>query len=135
VCESCLVLNHAKCIIKSYLSWLKDSDFDSACSLCGTNLEDDDCVRLVCYDLFHKKCLDQQQKSLPANTVYSCPKCNVAIFPPPNLVSPVADILRAWLSNVNWAKTELNLNMPIVSFTIMQIETSFNFYFCLVVYG
>lgn len=104
-------------MIKSYLQWLKDSDFDSTCSLCGSNLEDDDCIRLICYDLFHKKCLNERQKALPANTApsgHSCPSCSAIIFPPPNLVSPVADALRIWLSQTSWAGNEVN--MPMVSF-------------------
>lgn len=103
-------------MIKSYLQWLKDSDFDSTCSLCGSNLEDDDCIRLICYDLFHKKCLNERQKALPANTApsgHSCPSCSAIIFPPPNFVSPVADALRIWLSQTSWAGNELN--MPMVS--------------------
>lgn len=138
VCESCLVLNHRKviaknftikfptnshssksfqlfqCVIKSYLQWLKDSDYDSTCSLCGTNLEDEDCIRLICYDLFHKKCLNERQAALPANTApsgHSCPSCTAIIFPPQNLVSPVADALRIWLSQVTWGRNELNLPM------------------------
>lgn len=134
VCESCLVLNHRKvnfksflrflfqkflrfqCVIKSYLQWLKDSDYDSTCSLCGTNLEDEDCIRLICYDLFHKKCLDEREEKLPANTApsgHSCPACSAIIFPPPNLVSPVADALRLWLSQMKWGRNELNLPMVI----------------------
>lgn len=100
-------------MIKSYLQWLKDSDYDSTCSLCGTNLEDEECVRLICYDLFHKKCLNSREEQLPANTApsgHSCPSCSAIIFPPPNLVSPVADALRIWLTTVSWGR-ELNLPM------------------------
>lgn len=124
----CLLL---QCVIKSYLQWLKDSDFDSTCSLCGSNLEDDDCIRLICYDLFHKKCLNERQKQLPANTApsgHSCPCCSAIIFPPPNLVSPVADALRIWLSQTSWAGSELN--MPMVSAIARinhQLTISFSF--------
>lgn len=98
-------------MIQSYLQWLKDSDFDSSCTLCGVNLEDDDCIRLICYDLYHKRCLDERQKALPPHTAptgHVCPKCNTCIFPPQNLVSPVADALRVWLSQVSWGRNELN---------------------------
>ncbi|CAG9807065.1 unnamed protein product [Chironomus riparius] len=114
VCESCLVLNHRKCVIQSYLQWLKDSDYDSSCSLCGTDLESDDCIRLICYDLFHKKCLEERQSALPSTTAASghqCPKCDACIFPSSNLVSPVADALRIWLSQVNFGRNEMNLPM------------------------
>ncbi|KAG5671406.1 hypothetical protein PVAND_001604 [Polypedilum vanderplanki] len=110
VCESCLVINHRKCVIQSYLQWLKDSDYDSTCSLCGIDLESEDCIRLVCYDLFHKKCLEQRQLKLPATTAaagHTCPKCQQSIFPPPNLVSPIADTLRIWLSEVSWGRNEI----------------------------
>lgn len=110
VCENCLVVSHRKCVIQSYLQWLKDSDFDATCSLCGTDLESEDCIRLVCYDLFHKKCLDQRQRELPQTTSaagHKCPKCDDIIFPNPKLVSPVADQLRVWLASVSWGRNEI----------------------------
>lgn len=101
-------------MIQSYLQWLKDSDYDATCSLCGTDLESDDCIRLICYDLFHKKCLEDRQSKLPPNTSmqgHKCPKCDTCIFPSQNLVSPVADSLRIWLSQVTFGRSEMNLPM------------------------
>ncbi|XP_078586129.1 zinc finger protein-like 1 homolog, partial [Branchiostoma floridae x Branchiostoma japonicum] len=121
VCEHCLVSNHPKCIVQSYLQWLQDSDYNPQCSLCGGALADGDVVRLICYDVFHWSCLNNvfhwsclnsYAQKLPANTApagYTCPKCNSGIFPPPNMVSPVADNLRSWLSQVNWARAGLGL--------------------------
>ncbi|CAO1441181.1 unnamed protein product [Diamesa hyperborea] len=112
VCEHCLVVSHRKCVIQSYLQWLKDSDFDSTCTLCRINFEDEDCIRLVCYHLFHWRCLNERQSSLPSNTApsgHGCPTCNTCLFPPQNLVSPVADALRIKLGNVHWGRNELNL--------------------------
>ena len=59
-------------------------------------------MRLVCYHLFHWSCLDAYCRSLPPDTApagYLCPVagCNCQIFPPDNLVSPVADKLRSVL--------------------------------------
>jgi hypothetical protein len=107
-----MVVVHKKCIVQSYLQWLKDSDYDPNCTLCGSNLETDDCVRLTCYHVFHFKCLNDRQSKLPINTApggHTCPICKSGIFPPSNLVSPVADALRHRLSQVNWGRNELGL--------------------------
>ncbi|XP_055622245.1 zinc finger protein-like 1 homolog isoform X2 [Toxorhynchites rutilus septentrionalis] len=112
VCENCMVVNHTKCTVQSYIQWLKDSDFDSTCTLCGSLLDNEDCVRLICYHVFHWKCLNARQQSLPANTAppgHTCPSCSDPIFPPANLVSPVADVLRMRLGQVNWARNVLEL--------------------------
>ncbi|BFZ07949.1 hypothetical protein BsWGS_10988 [Bradybaena similaris] len=115
VCEHCLVANHGKCIVKSYLQWLQDSDYSPLCTLCHQNLSDEEygeCVRLSCYDVFHWSCLNQYAQRMPAQTApagYSCPLCSACIFPQANLVSPVADALRALLQQVNWARAGLGL--------------------------
>lgn len=115
VCEHCLVANHSKCVVQSYLQWLQDSDYDPTCRLCGKNLADESfgpCVRLVCYDLFHWACLDSFERGLPANTApagYTCPICNAGLFPPANAASPVVDALKELLSKVNWARAGLGL--------------------------
>ncbi|XP_033639974.1 zinc finger protein-like 1 homolog isoform X1 [Asterias rubens] len=114
VCEHCLVANHPKCIVKSYLQWLQDSDYDIRCSLCHSELADGDVVRLLCYDVFHWSCLDEYARQLPPHTApagYTCPSCNVGIFPPGNMVSPVAEVLRESLSRVNWARAGLGLSL------------------------
>uniref|UniRef100_A0A0B7B8D6 RING-type domain-containing protein n=1 Tax=Arion vulgaris TaxID=1028688 RepID=A0A0B7B8D6_9EUPU len=115
VCEHCLVANHGKCIVKSYLQWLQDSDYSPLCTLCHQNLADEEygpCVRLSCYDVFHWACVNQYAQQLPAQTApagYTCPLCNTCIFPQANLVSPVADALRTLLQQVNWARAGLGL--------------------------
>ncbi|XP_070578448.1 zinc finger protein-like 1 homolog [Ptychodera flava] len=112
VCEHCLVANHPKCIVQSYLHWLQDSDYDASCTLCKVSLSEGEVVRLICYDIFHWECLDQYAKEFPANTApagYTCPTCKNGIFPPNNLVSPVADALKQQLSRVNWARAGLGL--------------------------
>lgn len=115
VCEHCLVANHNKCIVQSYLQWLQDSDYSPNCALCSNSLSDEacgECVRLTCYDVFHFACLNQYAQKLPANTApagYTCPTCNAGIFPPSNNASPVADMLREALIKVNWARAGLGL--------------------------
>uniref|UniRef100_A0A182IUE4 Zinc finger protein-like 1 homolog n=1 Tax=Anopheles atroparvus TaxID=41427 RepID=A0A182IUE4_ANOAO len=112
VCENCMVVTHTKCTVQSYIQWLKDSDYDSNCMLCGSPRESDDCVRLICYHVFHWKCLNARQQMLSPNTApggHTCPICSDPIFPPGNLVSPVADVLRVRLGQVNWGRNELGL--------------------------
>jgi len=113
VCEHCMVASHAKCVVQSYLAWLQDSDYSPDCQFCQAPLNtEQDCVRLVCYHLFHWVCLERHCSSLPPSTApagYTCPCCSDSIFPPDNLVSPVADRLRSVLSDVNWARAGLGL--------------------------
>lgn len=62
--------------------------------------------------MFHWKCLDQRQSQLPLHTApggHTCPSCAQNIFPASNLVSPVADVLRNKLAQVNWGRNELSL--------------------------
>ena len=105
-----------QCIVQSYLQWLQDSDWNPICTLCSENLRDGDCIRLICYHVYHWACLDKYAKNLPATTApagYTCPSCQSRIFPQVNLVSPVADVLREKLAGVNWARAGLGL--PLVS--------------------
>ncbi|KAJ1529297.1 hypothetical protein ONE63_006094 [Megalurothrips usitatus] len=118
VCEYCMVTNHSKCVVQSYLQWLQDSDYNPSCALCSKELASEDCVRLVCYHVFHWACLDAHARRLPATTApagYTCPfsNCTGLLFPAPNLVSPVADVLREKLAGVNWARAGLGL--PLLS--------------------
>nr|CAD7434422.1 unnamed protein product [Timema monikensis] len=101
-----------KCIVQSYLQWLQDSDYNPICELCTKELATEDCVRLICYHVYHWACLDQYARQLPATTApagYTCPSCKVGIFPAVNLVSAVADVLREKLAGVNWARAGLGL--------------------------
>ncbi|XP_043255346.1 zinc finger protein-like 1 [Colletes gigas] len=116
VCEHCMVTNHPKCIVQSYILWLHDHDYNPVCSLCSTYLNEGDCVRLTCYHMFHWACLDKYARELPATTApagYTCPFCKERIFPDAKLVSPVADVLREKLAGVNWARAGLGL--PLLS--------------------
>lgn len=65
-------------------------------------------------DVFHWECLNDQQAALPNNTAPGgrvCPSCSSHIFPPSNLVSPVADVLRNRLREVTWGQDEFTLNL------------------------
>ena len=115
VCESCLVNEHPRCIVRSYVSWLQDNDFNPNCSLCQRSLTDtnDETIRLVCYDLFHWSCLNEYFQSFPSHTApdgYTCPTCHTCVFPPSNLVSPVADQVRTKFSQASWANRLPNLS-------------------------
>ncbi|KAL8583767.1 hypothetical protein ACOMHN_000388 [Nucella lapillus] len=118
VCEHCLVTNHEKCIVKSYLQWLQDSDYNPACTLCDRPLSDEECgpcIRLTCYDVFHWLCLNRHCQQQPPNTApagYTCPSCHTCVFPPANLATPVAEAIRQLLQQVNWARA--GLGMPLI---------------------
>ncbi|XP_054280432.1 zinc finger protein-like 1 homolog [Macrosteles quadrilineatus] len=82
VCEYCIVTNHPKCVVQSYLRWLQDSDYSPTCVLCSKDLIIDDCVRLTCYHVFHWVCLDQFARRMPPTTApagFTCPSCKVCI--------------------------------------------------------
>ncbi|XP_034834083.1 zinc finger protein-like 1 homolog [Maniola hyperantus] len=116
VCEYCMVTNHPKCIIQSYLQWLQDSDYNPICEICTKTLSEGECIRLTCYHVFHWECAEQRYRALPRTTApagYQCPSCATPVFPPQNLVSPVADVLREKLAGVNWARAGLGL--PLLS--------------------
>ncbi|KAK4884481.1 hypothetical protein RN001_000752 [Aquatica leii] len=116
VCEHCMVRNHPKCIVQSYIQWLQDSDYNPICELCTKQLNLEDCIRLTCYHVFHWSCLDSYSRQLPPTTApagYTCPSCRYALFPPANLISPVADVLKEKLAGVNWARAGLGL--PLLS--------------------
>lgn len=116
VCENCMVTNHPICIVQSYLQWLQDSDYNSICELCSKDLNSEDCIRLTCYHVFHWSCLDHFSRQLPPTTAprgYTCPSCKSPLFPAPNLISPVADVLKEKLAGVNWARAGLGL--PLLS--------------------
>ncbi|XP_037543386.1 zinc finger protein-like 1 [Nematolebias whitei] len=127
VCEHCLVSNHNKCIVQSYLQWLQDSDYNPNCTLCNTPLNTQDTVRLICYDVFHWACLNSLASRLPLHTApagYQCPTCQGALFPPSNLASPVADVLKEQLSSVNWARAGLGL--PLIQEPVGVLEETTN---------
>lgn len=109
VCEVCISETHKKCIIKSYLQWLQDSDFDSTCKLCTKPLQEDT-IRLMCLDLFHTECLDNYCKMKPPNTTaagHLCPTCNGRILPSPTASGLIVENLRNYFKDAEWARNVL----------------------------
>ena len=49
---SCKTWFFFQCVVQSYLQWLQDSDYNPNCSFCDQELQDEPCVRLVCYRKF-----------------------------------------------------------------------------------
>ncbi|XP_014249483.1 zinc finger protein-like 1 [Cimex lectularius] len=115
VCEHCIVVNHPKCIIQSYIRWLHDSEYKPNCGLCNGPLESEECVRLICYHVYHWRCLNNSvYEQIGKRTTddlpdFKCPDCNKLILPQDKVVSPVAAALREKLLTVNWARSGLGL--------------------------
>lgn len=106
VCEVCILSSHERCVVKSYLQWLQDSDFDSTCTLCSKSLANSPVARLLCLDVFHLECLDQYCKQKPHTTTsngYNCPTCQIKIIPAANQTGPLATSLKQLLGNCSWA--------------------------------
>ena len=49
-CDS-LSSNTPQCVVRSYLQWLQDSDYDPVCPLCSQSLEEGEVVRLGCHGM------------------------------------------------------------------------------------
>lgn len=112
VCESCMVKDHQRCIIKSYVHWLQDSDYNSICLLCMESVSKGEVLRLTCYDLFHWDCFNAWALKHPEHTPasgYQCPDCKAPVFPPSKLVSPVADVIRQKFATVGWGRRCMGL--------------------------
>merc|ERR1711990_695308 len=115
VCEYCLVQNHSKCIVQSYLNWLKDSDFSNTCPLSGRDLKSCDTIRLLSYHVFDWEALDKHFREYPPTTApagYKCPVSGTPLFPAENQAGPVADALREKLKTVSWAR--IGLGLPLI---------------------
>eukprot|EP00794_Sanderia_malayensis_P020598 gene20598-22629_t len=129
VCEYCLISSHTKCIVKSYLHWLQDSDFNPICGLCGEALTDGECIRLTCYDVFHWDCINKDALKLPPDAPSSalvCCNCKSAIIPPDKLVSPVADVVRQKLSTVGWGRKRLGLPVQVPTSQVSTVSSTPN---------
>ena len=60
VCDKCLLDNHSRCVVRTFMNWLQDCEFDPTCGICKEGLDKKQVVRLTCMDLFHTDCLDQR---------------------------------------------------------------------------
>ncbi|CAJ1064352.1 zinc finger protein-like 1 [Xyrichtys novacula] len=80
-------------------------------------------VCILSTDVFHWSCLNNLASRLPLHTApagYQCPTCQGPVFPPSNLASPIADVLKEQLSSVNWARAGLGL--PLIEEPIDVLE-------------
>ncbi|KAJ3233160.1 Zinc finger protein-like 1 [Chytriomyces hyalinus] len=110
VCEKCIVTDHVKCVVKSYLQWLQDSDYDPSCQICKGSLDQGEPLRLACLDIFHVQCINNICDKLPETTApagYACPVCSAALIPPDNVSSQIAESVRSTFSNAKWAQNIL----------------------------
>lgn len=127
VCETCLVSDHPRCVIKSYLSWLQDSDFSPLCSICSTSLDNGTLVRLMCLDLFHVDCLNKVCNEKPNTTApagYTCPVCSMGIIPSEGAGGAVANGVRIAFGNSDWGK---GLIGPVVETVVpVAVEPDFD---------
>ncbi|EGF84067.1 hypothetical protein BATDEDRAFT_34065 [Batrachochytrium dendrobatidis JAM81] len=107
VCETCIQSDHTKCIVRSYLQWLQDSDFDPVCMLCRNTLATGEVIRLSCLDLFHVECVNEHCNALPSHTApagYACPSCKTPIIPAENSASSIAKNIWATFKNERWSQ-------------------------------
>jgi len=111
VCETCICSEHQTCVVKTYVDWLTDSEYDPpACGICKGELTEDNVLRLTCYDMFHPECLDVQAATLPPHTAkagYLCSVCSKPIFPPDG-ENPIAFKLNQHLEKASWATNLLS---------------------------
>ena len=108
-----LLLFFLQCIIKPYFQWLEDSNYISICSLCKQSLSSDECIRLLCFHIFHWSCLNNFANGLPSNTApsgYTCPDCNKPIIPSTDQSTPLSRHLKSILSSVSWSRPGLGLS-------------------------
>ncbi|KAI0988027.1 hypothetical protein GJ496_005044 [Pomphorhynchus laevis] len=103
VCEECMIRDHERCVVQTYLQWLNDSSFQTTCNLCCLTLDQGDILRLLCYDLFHLECIN---KYFNEKLKLTCPKCGDNVIPSDNCVSPVANQLRNILNQSGWIEPD-----------------------------
>lgn len=100
-----MIEDHPNCIVQGYLQWLKDSDYEPVCTLCRKELVQTECIRLLCYHVFHWHCLDEHLQLLPSTTApagFTCPTCGHEVIPRDNVASPVASVIREKLRRAQW---------------------------------
>jgi len=116
VCDQCITTDHQVCVVKSYIEWLTDPEFEApSCGICKGELVEGSMVRLLCLDMFHPECLDVYANSLPPNTAqagYVCPTCTKPMLPPANNSGPIAQLIRAAFANSPWASLILPPSDP-----------------------
>eukprot|EP01116_Phalansterium_solitarium_P017882 TRINITY_DN4535_c0_g1_i1.p1 TRINITY_DN4535_c0_g1~~TRINITY_DN4535_c0_g1_i1.p1 ORF type:complete len:314 (-),score=61.95 TRINITY_DN4535_c0_g1_i1:149-1090(-) len=115
VCENCICTDHHVCVVKTYVEWLTDSEYDPAtCGVCKEILKPDNVIRLCCLDVFHPECLDVYASSLPRHTAkagYLCPTCNKQIFPNDDQTT-LSQLVLKHLAAAPWASNILAGKVP-----------------------
>ena len=51
VCDQCVQSEHERCVVKPYLQWLQDSEWDEHCALCQETLKAGSLQRLSCFGI------------------------------------------------------------------------------------
>lgn len=111
VCEQCIITEHKRCIVKSYIQWLQDSDYENTCQICQISLDEgpvENLIRLCCFDLFHVSCINKLCTKLyetnPNTARFDCPLCNHPIIPANNVTTEIAETVRNTFKTEQWAK-------------------------------
>lgn len=117
VCYSCLSKDHTNCVVRTYLRWLADSDYEwpPKCQLCSNELHEHSTMRLMCLCTFHADCIHRFANNLPAHTApagYACPTCMTPLLPAADSGSQLAVQLSAAFENAEWA-VRLRSNSPL----------------------
>jgi len=126
VCEECISTDHSNCVIKTYLEWLQNSEYESlSCVVCHEKITEKP-TRLLCLDIIHAECLEIHLRSLKQNnspiTEYTCPSCLKHLsqfsgqykFLTRNLLTPFS-VVPELIKNINLDKIESVENVPISS--------------------
>lgn len=81
-------------------------------------------------DVFHWSCLNERESALPSHTApggHTCPTCYDQIFPSSNLISPVADVLRARLKKTSWGRDEFGAILVLIHYISIRNARNSNF--------
>eukprot|EP00186_Timspurckia_oligopyrenoides_P004662 CAMPEP_0182448530 /NCGR_PEP_ID=MMETSP1172-20130603/27878_1 /TAXON_ID=708627 /ORGANISM="Timspurckia oligopyrenoides, Strain CCMP3278" /LENGTH=393 /DNA_ID=CAMNT_0024645439 /DNA_START=39 /DNA_END=1220 /DNA_ORIENTATION=+ len=102
ICPASLVASdaHDLCVVGSYRKWVQDSAYPwpPQCSMCSNEIKtDENVIRLTCLHILHAKCLVESPPPQGA-----CSICRAIVVPPPNDTTPLAQKLRAQLSDASW---------------------------------
>ncbi|KAI3380799.1 hypothetical protein SNEBB_010056 [Seison nebaliae] len=114
VCEKCILSDHPQCVVRTYVKWLEDNDYNDLCVLCDEQYSQSKTIRLLCLDVVHLNCLDRHISRLneqnPSLINYKCPVCQAYdVIPKSNVKGRIADILRKELIDFDWAKIILGI--------------------------
>ncbi|KAJ3394226.1 hypothetical protein HDU92_007083 [Lobulomyces angularis] len=108
ICDySCILSDHSRCVVRSYVQWLEDSDYEPVCGICKQSLDQGALVRFSCLDLFHVNCVNSICDQQPDNTApagFLCFTCHEPILPADNNVTQIANLIRTTFKDSKWGK-------------------------------